>query len=59
MADISKCKGTNCPLADTCWRYKAPGNEYYQSYFTEVPYDHKSHGCDHYWQMHEVKNVGS
>ena len=54
MSDISKCKGTNCPLAETCWRFRAPGNDYWQSYFTEVPYNHQEKNCEYYWEMKGV-----
>lgn len=46
MADITKCKGTNCDLALTCYRYTAPKG-YIQSYFIEVPL--KDGKCDMYW----------
>ena len=46
MADITKCKGTNCPVASKCRRFTAtPSN--WQSYFTEVPL--KDGKCDMYW----------
>jgi len=48
MTDITKCEGTGCPLKDTCYRYTAPTNEYYQSFFIEVPYDGKE--CSHHWK---------
>lgn len=54
MADISKCKGTNCPLAKTCWRYVAPGNEFWQAYLSEVPYDPQKKSCGDYWQIFPV-----
>ena len=46
MPDISMCKGTNCPLKETCYRHKATPSDW-QSYFTEPPV--KEDGtCDHY-----------
>jgi hypothetical protein len=36
MADICKCLGTDCPLKEKCFRYKAP-ESYFQSYFLDVP----------------------
>ena len=48
MADITKCKGTNCDLALTCYRYTAPKG-YIQSYFTEVPLNKETNTCDEYW----------
>lgn len=47
MADITKCKGDGCPMKDKCFRYTAPANEYWQSYFVNPPF--KDSKCDHYW----------
>jgi hypothetical protein len=52
MADITKCKGTNCPMKQNCYRYTAKEDELYQAYFTEVPI--KNNECDMYW--HTTKN---
>ena len=49
MADITKCKGTNCPLKETCYRFTAIANEYRQSYFAEVPLK-EDNTCDDYWE---------
>ena len=46
MSDIAKCEGTNCPIKETCYRFKAIPNEYYQSYFMEIPF--KDGKCDYY-----------
>lgn len=48
MADITMCKGTNCPLKEDCYRYTAPINEYRQSFFSAVPYHDDD--CEHYWE---------
>ena len=37
MADITMCSGTNCPLKETCYRYKATPSSW-QSYFSEPPF---------------------
>ena len=37
MADITKCKGTDCPLKETCYRFLAM-EVLRQSYFIEVPF---------------------
>jgi len=50
MADITKCKGKECPLKETCKRYLAIANKFYQSYFTEIPYNVKEKKCDMYWK---------
>ena len=52
MADITKCKGANCPMKQNCYRYIAKEDEFYQAYFTEVPL--KNNECDMYW--HTTKN---
>lgn len=48
MADITKCKGEECPIKESCYRFKAHSNEYMQSYFTNAPIK-KDNTCDHYW----------
>jgi hypothetical protein len=55
MSDISKCKGTNCPLKETCYRFRAPSNDYWQAWFSEVPYNNESKNCDEYWKMEYTK----
>ena len=42
------CVGTNCPLKETCYRYKATPSEY-QSYWLEPPY--YAGICEHYWEI--------
>jgi hypothetical protein len=49
MADITMCKGTNCPQKEECYRYTAPVNEYRQSYFVEVPIN-EDKTCDELWK---------
>ena len=53
MPDITMCSGKDCPLKETCYRYKAKPDEY-QSYFMEPPY--KDGECNHYWEM-DKKNT--
>ena len=52
MSDITMCSGGNCPMRETCYRYKAEPSEY-QSYFTETPYKmiEGKIECDHYWEI--------
>jgi hypothetical protein len=47
MPDITMCPGTNCPYKETCYRYTAKPDEYWQSYFMEAPI--KDGKCDMYW----------
>lgn len=47
------CRGSNCPLKETCFRYKAKASEYLQAYFTEPPYDKEAGECPTYWGVSE------
>lgn len=47
MPDIAMCKGDNCPLKRTCYRFTAKPSEYLQSYFLNVPYDEKEGTCNY------------
>lgn len=49
MADITMCSGKNCPLSNTCYRFKAIACEYRQGYFVEPPYNKELNECEHYW----------
>ena len=48
MADITKCKGTDCPLKETCYRFLAMEG-LRQSYFKDVPF--KDEKCEYYWNI--------
>lgn len=41
MTDITKCTGEKgkeiCKQREKCYRYTAPDNQHWQSYFVEVP----------------------
>jgi hypothetical protein len=55
MPDISMCSGAECPIKDTCYRFKATPSEWRQSYFTNPPI--KEDGtCDYFmeiWDKHQ------
>jgi SET domain-containing protein len=54
MADITMCKGTDCPFKETCYRYTAPISDYQQSYFFEPPIiKGEEISCDYYWEYEE------
>lgn len=53
MTDITKCKGNNCPLKNTCYRFTAPSDRY-QSFFLEVPY--KEGKCEQFWATEQHIN---
>jgi hypothetical protein len=61
MADITKCKGTDCPLKENCYRFTAKSNDVYQSYFVDPPI--KDGKCDMFWGetqkeiLNQLKNI--
>lgn len=48
MPDYTKCNGDDCPLKNNCYRFTGTPSAH-QSYFSEVPYDHKLKTCTEYW----------
>ena len=50
MADITKCKGTNCDKREFCYRFTAMESKYYQSWFVDTPIK-KDGTCDEYWEI--------
>ena len=48
MPDITMCKGEDCPMKETCYRFTANANEFMQSYFMNAPIK-EDKTCDHYW----------
>lgn len=55
MADISMCKGTDCPMKNNCYRYTAKPNEYGQYYLTTVPYNKETSKCLEFWLDERMK----
>ena len=52
MADITKCKGIDCPIKDSCYRYTAEDSGKWQSWFVDNNVgEHTEEGfkCDVYW----------
>ena len=51
MADISKCKGTDCKHKKLCYRYTVKDNEFRQSYMVNVPVKNPKtvNDCEMYW----------
>ena len=43
------CNGIDCPLKETCYRFKAMPTVYGQAYFSNPPYIDK--GCEYYWEV--------
>lgn len=59
MPDITMCMGHECPIKETCYRYTAIPSKYWQSYFTETPYDHLTEDCDYFWEDELTRGQGS
>lgn len=38
MPDISMCRGLECPIKKSCYRYTAKADKYRQSYIMNPPY---------------------
>jgi hypothetical protein len=55
MTDITKCSGEGCPLSETCYRFTAVGDPYYQSYFVQPPYKEDT-GCSMFWNTEGKKD---
>ena len=55
MADITMCFGGDCPLKDTCYRYKAMPSEFRQAYFFGEPFvgEDDNVTCEYYWSYNE------
>ena len=56
MADITMCRGTDCPYKSDCYRFTATSNPWRQSYFTEIPLDNEGN-CKEYWKDERIKVV--
>lgn len=52
MPDITMCKGEDCPLRESCYRYKAKPNEFGQSYFYYSPIQGEE--CKYYWEWRDI-----
>lgn len=53
MPDITMCKGGDCPLKETCYRYTAKPTPHWQSFFAEPPFT--GNECAHYWEDSEER----
>ena len=55
MADITMCAGENfisntpCQFRDKCYRHTAVKNEWWQSWFMDVPDFVSGNGCEYFW----------
>ena len=58
MPDITMCRGDDCPKRETCYRFTAIPDQYWQSWFVETP-EYKNGECHEYladWR--KVKEAG-
>lgn len=57
MADISMCSGVGCPMRNECHRFTAPKNDFWQSWFENIPYkdENGKDVCDSFWDNYEYK----
>ena len=46
MPDITMCKGGDCPLKETCFRYNCIPDELHQAYFVTPPF--KKDKCEYF-----------
>ena len=49
--DITVSKGNKCHLKSKCYRFKAIPSEYWQAYFTSIPYDVETKSCEYFWKI--------
>ena len=49
MVDISKCSGIDCPIKDSCYRYKAPSFAYQSLIMPSPLIENGVFSCDLFW----------
>lgn len=54
MTDISKCNGIDCTLKETCYRFTAPADPYWQAY-AAFSQDQETGICEDYWEVNIQK----
>lgn len=54
MADITMCRGEDCPFKENCYRHKAQMG-LIQSFFLTPPYKAVTKACNYFWPV-EVKD---
>lgn len=57
MPDITMCEGNECPLKESCYRYKAEADQY-QCYFVDIPLQEDG-TCDYFieiWSKPKTQN---
>lgn len=51
--DITFCPGTDCPLRERCWRFRAARPARFDS-FGSSPFDAATGACESFWDLAEV-----
>lgn len=57
MSSSKMCKGRDCPIKDTCFRYTREPDKN-QEYYWNIPFDWNGERCDFYlpkWVLDEFK----
>jgi hypothetical protein len=58
MADITMCKGEDCPMKNDCYRHRAiPSIR--QSYFATPPVDKETGKCKHFWKIEKGNRINN
>jgi hypothetical protein len=57
MADISKCRGTDCPMKDKCWRYLAPSSKWQAYFHAESGLNQDKNECKNFIEAKENQVV--
>lgn len=52
MTDITMCMGDECPVKQSCYRFRAVASTY-QSMFAETPYKDETQSCEYFWYTGE------
>lgn len=59
MVDICMCKNEECPLKDSCYRYRAEASEW-QTFFIvsdKMKKDAQEKKCTAYWEVKDDKEI--
>jgi hypothetical protein len=57
MADITMCRGDDCPSKERCYRFMAIPNSHWQAFFSETPVMLPGKDrCGHFWPVKEEEN---
>jgi hypothetical protein len=49
MPDTTMCTGEGCEEKQRCYRFRAPADPHWQSYFEKPPV--KNGECDYFWDI--------